>query len=321
MTSSSGLEQGYQHWTQQGAYFLQPERKLLRISGPDAVDFLHRMTTNHIKPLAVGAVQETSVLQGDGRMVGFGQLHRLTADTFLLAAAPSAFDGILQQLDKLLFREKVELLDDSMQYAVITILSPKVALRTEITELASALKDPAPLAFAWVNGLHAQLIVPQAHLDTAANHLRKRLAEGSEELFTLVRIEQGWPEFGIDCTTSTIPLEARLKHAIDFTKGCFPGQEIVARIENLGHPAKLLSGLTIDGQPETENGQIVRNEEKNVGQISSRAWHPQLNTTIALATLNWKSKDAGTLLTLGTETAPIPARATVTELPFVNRDK
>ena len=138
MTITAGLRREFDNWTDQGAYF-RLEQKILKISGIDAPDFLHRMTTNQVKLLPLDTAQETTLLQGDGRMTGHGVLHRADVEVFYLVCQSEAFEGIRAQLDKFLFREDVQLKDVSSEYSVFHILAPQTSFVPELE--TSALTD------------------------------------------------------------------------------------------------------------------------------------------------------------------------------------
>lgn len=133
-------------------------------------------------------------------------------------------------------------------------------------------------------------------------------AESGAEVFTVFRIEQGITRFGTDTTDRTIPLDAGLVGTIDFEKGCFPGQEIIARIKNLGHPAHCLARFEIEGDHPFDPGDAVvkvtegggddgspEGNMKNAGRITSSASIPGLGRTVALGYLAWQYRDEPTV--------------------------
>ncbi len=123
------------------------------------------------------------------------------------------------------------------------------------------------------------------------------------DVYVVFRIEQGIALFGTDTNDRTIPLEAGLAGTIDFEKGCFPGQEIIARIKNLGHPAHCLARFEIDGDHPFDPGQAVvkvvggddMSGTKDAGRVTSSASIPGLGRTVALGYLAWNYRDEPTV--------------------------
>jgi len=132
----------------------------------------------------------------------------------------------------------------------------------------------------------------------------------------ILRIEAGIPRFGIDMDESNVVSETGLDDAVSFTKGCYVGQEIIARIKYRGHVAKKLSGLVCGQAAELQNGApILATDGKEIGRVTSVAHSPRLGQTIALGYLKYDYLAAGSEVKIvsGDESFP----AVVTELPFV----
>ena len=140
---------------------------------------------------------------------------------------------------------------------------------------------------------------------------------GLRALDTL-RIEAGIPRYGIDMDEETIPLEARLENkAISYTKGCYVGQEVVARATYRGHVNWLLSGLKSEGETVPLKGDKIFSDDREVGHVTSAILSPTLHRPIALAYLRREVSEAGTLLTLRVESQAIPVK--VVTLPFYQK--
>ena len=135
-----------------------------------------------------------------------------------------------------------------------------------------------------------------------------------------LRIEAGIPRYGTELTDAVIPLEAELEHAIDFEKGCYIGQEIVARMKYRGHPNRLLRGIEIDGISasaesfELCQGAKVFNADKEVGWITSTTFAPTLGKPIAMAYVRMAVTDAGSRVQI--ETSEGRVDGTIALLPF-----
>ena len=110
------------------------------------------------------------------------------------------------------------------------------------------------------------------------------------------RIDQGVGQFGLDTDERTLPLDAGLTDALDLDKGCFPGQEVLARINNLGHPAHSPARFECVGAIEIEQGATVvgsvDGKTEEIGRVTSVASIPGLDRTVALGNLKWSHRDA-----------------------------
>ena len=138
-------------------------------------------------------------------------------------------------------------------------------------------------------------------------------AVGLQALETL-RIESGKPRFGVDMTEATIPVEANLLEAISYTKGCYIGQEVIARIDARGHVNRQLAGLLLGEAELPEAGSKLFSPDREVGWITSTAWSPAMAQAIALAYVRRGFLEPGTALQVRTDGGYIPA--TVAALPF-----
>src|SRR5438093_1374933 len=129
-----------------------------------------------------------------------------------------------------------------------------------------------------------------------------------------VRIEAGIPVFGRDMTEETIPLEANLEAALSYTKGCYIGQEVIARIEARGHVNRKLVGLLLSGARLPESGAKIVSPQREVGWITSATYSPARQQNIALGYVRREVLTPGTPLQVHTD--GITLSATVEDLPF-----
>jgi len=140
-----------------------------------------------------------------------------------------------------------------------------------------------------------------------------KAVEISDELYNVLRIEEGIPLYGVDMDETTIVPEIGLPEIISYNKGCYIGQEIIARIHFRGHIAKQLTGLIFENDNATvnPNDEIKSLEGKNAGRITSVSFSPKLQKTIALGFVRYDYLAEGTELKIGELTA------TVKNLPFI----
>jgi folate-binding protein YgfZ len=131
-----------------------------------------------------------------------------------------------------------------------------------------------------------------------------------------LRIEAGIPRFGIDMDETKVVTETNLDDAISFTKGCYIGQEIIARIKYRGHVAKKLTGVQFDQAVGVESGaKIFSADEKEIGSITSATISPRLRETIALAYVKYDYLEPGTKVKV--VSAEVEYSGIITELPFI----
>jgi folate-binding protein YgfZ len=135
----------------------------------------------------------------------------------------------------------------------------------------------------------------------------------AETLETL-RIEAGIPRFGIDMDETNVVSETNLDEAVSFTKGCYIGQEIIARIKYRGHVAKKLTGLTLEGTKVPAASAVIRSSDgKDIGRMTSATLSPKLACAIALGYVRYEYLGEGTQVVVGEE----GLAAKITDLPFV----
>jgi tRNA-modifying protein YgfZ len=159
------------------------------------------------------------------------------------------------------------------------------------------------------------VFVPFDAAQNFASDLKKSTAvEISDELYEVLRIEQGIPLYGVDMDETTIVPELGIDGLISYQKGCYIGQEIIARIHFRGHIAKQLTGLILSEPPASADGlkgqEIKSADGKNAGKITSVAFSPRLAKTIALGFVRYD------YLAEGTELKVDDCTATVKNLPF-----
>jgi folate-binding protein YgfZ len=132
----------------------------------------------------------------------------------------------------------------------------------------------------------------------------------------ILRIEGGAPRYGIDMDDTNVVTETNLDDAVSYTKGCYIGQEIIARIKYRGHVAKKLSGLVFDASAAINPGDLINSVDgKEIGRLTSVTFSPKLNRTIALGYLKYDYLAAETAVKVITGDHEFSAK--VVELPFV----
>ncbi|HEY3413823.1 MAG TPA: glycine cleavage T C-terminal barrel domain-containing protein [Armatimonadota bacterium] len=295
-----------------GAAFHQPEGGRFRLMGPEAKEYLHRMVTNDIRSLAPGQGTYACLLEIDGRMIADLWAWVVSEEEVLVETAAPACDALMATLDKYLIMEEVEIQDARGDEALVTVQGP-----TAHQALANALAiDLPPLerGSLWQTSDDGAGLIAAArdrtghggldvYMPGGADRLIEALREtgvpeASAEAMDVLRIEAGLAAWGAELTNATIPLEANLEGAaVSFTKGCYPGQEIIARIHSRGKPARRLVGIRFqDGPPPA--GCPVHAGDAAIGAITSSAESPAFGP-IAMAYLKKEHGEPGVSVTAG----------------------
>ena len=295
-----------------------PGSVLLRVTGRDRVSFLHRLLTCDVAGLRTGGATRGLLLTPKGRVVALFDLAVLE-DRIEMAAPPAARPALRDGLAKFVISDDVVLEDRAGKDGLLSLVGPRAAAAA--ARLASV---PATILGGRSRaGLPAVDLLARAE-DMAA--LREAAAaavrsEGGALLGTgdleVLRVENGVPALGAEATLETLPQECGLEDAVSFTKGCFLGQEPVARLRTQGHTNRGLAGLLLDaGAPVPRPGAAVLAGGKEAGAVTSAVLSPALGRPVALAILRNEHAAAGTALLLRTPEGPLPC--TVASRPFVS---
>jgi folate-binding protein YgfZ len=132
----------------------------------------------------------------------------------------------------------------------------------------------------------------------------------------LLRVEAGWPWFGVDFDETNLLMESLTRDHVSFTKGCYIGQEVVIRVEHQGHVNKKLCGLRISGQVVPAGGASILSGDRKVGTVTSAVRSPALKSVIALGIVRREVWDPGTTLRIASGDHSLEAE--VSPLPFIS---
>ena len=300
----------------QGAGLLErSERALLEVRGPDAAEFLQGQVTNDIVALVPGRGCYAAILNPKGRIVADMRILHTAPERFLIDTELSTHEAVLQDLRMYKIGRRVEVLDESAEHLVLSLIGPR---SDEIASAATGLR-PGPEEHASVENV-AVAVRTEAGIDLIAARdaaeLRERLLEVGARPVSLasaeiIRIETGRPRHGLDMSDENLPAEAGIvERAVSFTKGCYVGQEPVARMHYKGHPNRHLRGLRLSAP--AAPGAPIFADGKEVGRVGSAAVSPALGP-IALALVR-REVEPGAEVSIG-EAGPT---ASVVVLPFAN---
>ena len=284
------------------------------VSGRDRVRFLHAMLSNDVKELVAGGGRWATFNTVQGRTVCDVRLFDLDDDrktgSILALLEPGARGRFVDGLDKYVISEKVFFEDDVDGALLLVAGAGAEAVLPAVPPAEPYSHVEASIAGAPVRILRLDRSGPEAQdfglwlraADVPAVSESLGLPAGPPELLEAARIEAGQVRFGIDITSSNIPLEAGLKErAISFTKGCYIGQEVICRIDSLGTPAKKLVRLELQGAP-PEPGTDLFRAGKAVGFVTSALATPA--GALAFGYLRKRSNDPGTVVHVGSAEGP-----------------
>jgi folate-binding protein YgfZ len=259
-------------------------RGVLRITGADRLTWLHSLTTQHLTGLTPGNTAQALVLSPNGHVE-----HHLTltddGTTTWLHVEPGTAPSLTEFLESMRFMMRVEVADVSAAYAVLTVLGLRGDDLTVGLDGVTARLEPDSFGV-------IDLVVARDVLGELAGELMRRgAAAAGMWAFEALRIAAHVPRLGLDTDHRTIPHEVGwIETAVHLNKGCYRGQETVARVHNLGHPPRRLVFLHLDGSVDRlpEHGDAVETtadgegQRVTVGFTGSAARHYELGP-IALA--------------------------------------
>jgi folate-binding protein YgfZ len=291
------------------------DRGLLAVSGPEVADYLQGQLTNDVEALEPGDGCYAALLDRKGHMQADMRVLRPGEEPELwLELEPEGLEAARRHLGMYKIGREVEVADASEERVLLSLIGPRAvefagsaALPENSCETVT-LGGAECLAVGTAGGI--DLIVPAAERVRVRDALFAAGAvEVSPEAAEIVRIETGRPRFGAEMGTETMPAEAGIvEGAVSFTKGCYIGQETVARLHYKGKPNRHLRGLRFSAP--AQPGAALQLGDKEVGTVGSATISPALGP-IGLAILR-REAEPGTRLAVGED----GVTATVVALPF-----
>jgi tRNA-modifying protein YgfZ len=249
-------------------------RDVVRVAGPDAVAYLQGQLSQDIEALAVGSSARSFVLQPAGKVDAWVRVTRTGADEVVLDVDGGHGAALIARLRRFLLRTKADV--DPLDWRTVALRGPGA-----VAAVAAATDEDAvvvPAGWPAVDGV-----------DLLGTSVRPRpgIPEADASSYASLRIRSGVPLMGAELTDATIPAEAGrwvIDASVSFTKGCFTGQELVARIDSRGgHVPRQLRGLVVGaGQVPPVGGPVVV-DGAEVGKVTSAAPAPGTGQPVALA--------------------------------------
>jgi folate-binding protein YgfZ len=282
-------------------------RGKLRLTGGEAADYLQGQVTNDVAGLTPGTGCYAALLNHKGKMLT--DMRVLRGEDFIwVDTEPEGLPALARNASMFSIGRDVRHEDVSESFAILSLIGPDARAQLD--------HPPPSVEHSFAEGEHGLYVATDLGIDVIcpaadAAAVRDALAVEpvSEEAAECLRIESGRPRFSIDVGTETIPQEAGLnERAVSFTKGCYVGQETVARLHYKGKPNRHLRGLRLSEA--VGHRDEIRLGERVVGEVGSATVSPAFGP-IALAVVR-REAEPGTVVEVGASSVA----ATVTQLPF-----
>jgi folate-binding protein YgfZ len=272
-----------------GAYLLG--RDVFSVRGDDAGSYLQGQLSQDVSALGIGASADSLLLQPDGKLTALLRVTRVDGQGFVLDTDAGFGDAMVARLKKFLLRSKVEI--ERLPWRGLALRGAEVGQAAAglltVLEEAGVLRLP----FEWNGWSGIDLLGPR---DLILDQFPEGIIACAREAVEACRIVSGIPAMGSELTDKTIAAEAGLvERTVSFTKGCYTGQELVARLEARGNnvPRRLVGviggdrlafGMTLHAGDAPGPADVAT--DKVVGTITSAAWSPELHAWVALAYLH-----------------------------------
>jgi tRNA-modifying protein YgfZ len=308
------LDAQYRQLREECGLLDRSERGKLIVSGGEAAEYLQGQLTNDVEALLPGEGLYAALLDRKGHMQADMRVLRTSPEEIWIDTEAEALEAARRHLEMYKIGREVAIADVTEERAILSLIGPRSVEVAGTAVLAEHACEPAA-----VGGVECLAVGTADGLDLIARpddapRLRGALTaagavEVGAEAAEVVRIEAGTPRFGAEMSTETMPAEAGIvERAVSFTKGCYIGQEPVARLHYKGRPNRRLRGLVLSGPAVA--GESLRLGEKDVGRIGSACVSPARGP-IALAIVR-REAEPGAELAVGED----GVTACVIDLPF-----
>lgn len=306
-------------------------RGRLLISGSEAVMFLNGLITNDMKTLAADSWMPAVFPNVQGRLIAAVRIiHR--HDGFLIDTEKPSLETVAKLLERFTLAGDFRVTDLTSETAMFSVQGRKAVdvIRQVSGDAAATVARAQVMSSQLANGGELTVIrATHTGEDGFDVFVNEPLVQTLGELLTaagaqpigpdtadLLRLEAGIPRFGIDMDETKVVTETNLDDAVSFTKGCYIGQEIIARIKYRGHVAKKLTGVLLAEDAALESGvKLLSADNKEIGSITSSTFSPRLRKTIALGYVKYDYLEPGTKVKIISSEQEYPGA--VAELPFV----
>jgi folate-binding protein YgfZ len=288
---------------------------LVKLTGADRASWLQGMVTNDVQKLTPGSGCYAAHLTPQGKIVAHMQIFA-DDDALWLCLERSSVPKLVAAFDKLLIMEDVQMHESSEEYSILGLLGPGAT-----APLQAWLGEPAGVDESYSHRIieNGRIVVADLGYDIWIRRsdsdavVRSIAAAGATAIdhgtWDVVRTEAGIPVYGVDIDETTTMPELG-ERGISYEKGCYIGQEVVAKVKYLGHVNRRFAGLVFSDNELPEPKTVVRKGGREVGYVTTSLLSPRLNKPIALAFLSRAAYAPGAQVDVGSQTA------TIVELPF-----
>jgi len=271
-------------------------RTQISVTGGDRAKLLHSFCTANVNALFPGEGCEAFILNGKGKVLGFVYLFCQT-DSILLETVPAQADKLIAHLDRYVIREDVRFQDQTETKTELLLAGSEAAdclCASGVAELPQVYcgslesridaRDVFIRKVEWTSPLDFLISCRASDCQAVCTALAAAGATACDlSTFEVARIEFGTPLYGIDMSDENLPQELnRDQRAISFTKGCYLGQETVARLDAMGHVNKVFIGARFEQDAEIESGAEWQADGKSVGRVTSVCLSPRVDGVLAL---------------------------------------
>jgi len=271
----------------------------VKMIGKDSLDLLNRISTNDLQYLAVGTVLDTVFATPKGRLIDYCRIINSENHEYILVSSFINTDHLLDWVNRFIILEDAEIKDVSNDFIWLTLLGPHAKIFLyEFTDVPISEADEA----IWLNCNN--IIIPalknnnfktnaynfcieRKHAEAAIEIFQNTLnqLDGSligDTAFQIIRVESGMPDWGTEITQDYNPHEARLLKAVSFTKGCYTGQEIIARLDTYDKVQKYLMIVDLFEKIEDHTQLEIYIEDEFVGYLTSHIFNPLTQRSMGL---------------------------------------
>ena len=325
------------HAVRQGVGALDlSHRGRLRLTGSDRTAYLHRIISNDVEGLSVGEGNYATILTNRGKIIADMKVY-VFENSIGIETNAETRSILYQELDKYLIADDVTIEDFTERIGAVGLHGPKSA--ELLQEVYGFDVRNLPEYHSVTHEIDGRRIVCVRANETGEvgynlctpseltewlwdTTLTKGRAFDAQPVGVAalngLRIEAGIPRYGAELSDSIFPGEAELERAISYEKGCYIGQEIVARMKYRGHPNRLLRGFEIASDTPPQKGALLFDGDKEIGWITSAVVSPTLGKTIGMGYVRTAFTEEGSQVEV--ETADGRVNGTVRQLPFYQCD-
>lgn len=309
------LESEYRHARETAALIDKNYRAFLYASGPDRLRYLNAVLTNDVRETSNGRGVPSLLLNPQGHIIAELEVYAI-GDRHLIVSYEMIRERLIEALDKYIIMDDVTLEDATPKLATLGVEGPRspeilcsaagieLDSLAELGQVEASIASPTGAIPARVirRSPGFEILVAREHIEATWGALLDLVrAQGGGPIgystLSTIRLEVGLPWFGYDFDETVIPHEAGLENShINYSKGCYTGQEIVERVRSRGHVNRIRAGVEFSGSAIPGRGTKLLAAGKEAGQVTRAAFSPAAQHAIGMAYLRREASAPGTAL-------------------------